>query len=218
MQYVNREQAGSVLANYLKRYANKANALVLALPRGGVPVAYKISSTLNLPLDVFIVRKIGVPGYKELAMGAVAAGPTTVFNEHIIKEFNVTQEEIERVIQYEMQELKRREITYRNNHTFPSVKGKSIILVDDGMATGATMRVAITALKKLQAKEIIVAIPVASREAVEQIKQFATEVICPLMPEDFHAVGGYYENFPQTEDEEVKYLLTQSRQVKNPHA
>lgn len=218
MQYINREQAGKVLANYLKAYANKAEVLVLALPRGGVPVAYEISSTLNVPLDVFIVRKIGVPGYKELAVGALAAGPTIVFNEHIIKEFNVTQDEIDRVIQQEMQELKRREMAYRNNHTLPSIKGKTIILVDDGMATGATMRVAITVLKKLQAKDIIVAIPVAAQEAIKQIKQCATEVICPLVPDNFHAVGGYYENFPQTEDEEVTYLLKRSRQVKSPHA
>lgn len=210
-KYTDRQAAGQLLAKELKDYANRKDVMVLALPRGGVPVAFEIAKTLHLPLDVFIVRKLGVPGHRELAMGAIATGGSQVFNPHIIKSMNVSQEEIQTVIHKEQQELKRREAAYRGNATHPSLQDKTIILVDDGIATGATLRAAILALKHMHAAVIVVAVPVAEKKLCETMQTLVDRFICPLRPTDFYAVGAWYDDFSQTEDEEVRALLEQAR-------
>lgn len=210
-RYADRREAGKILAQELKQYANRHDTLVLALPRGGVPVAFEVATLLHAPLDVFIVRKLGVPGQHELAMGAIAMGNTQVFNPDIIKELNVAQHEIQAVIAYEQQELKRREALYRGHHAFPPLTNKILILVDDGIATGATMRVAIKALRQLNPAKIIVSVPVAHKQMVEKIRPLVDEFICPLMPTEFYAVGAWYDDFSQTEDNEVYALLKEAK-------
>lgn len=211
-KYLNRENAGKILAQHLAHYANQNNVLILALPRGGVPVAYQVAKALNAPLDVFIVRKLGVPGYVELAMGAIAFGNTVVYNEDIIESLGVSQTDIESVIDQEKEELQRREKAYRGNQDYPKINDKTIILVDDGIATGATIRVAIQALKKLQAKKIVVAVPVAQKDVYAELVASVDEVVCPLQPANLHAVGVWFEDFSQTEDEEVSDLLKKARE------
>ena len=207
MKYQNRYEAGKILAEHLHAYANNANVIVLALPRGGVPVAYEIAEALHAPLDVFVVRKLGVPGHKELAMGAIASGNAHVFNEDIIRELQISLEEIRTVMRNEQDELNRRESLYRQNKPFPSLLDKIVILVDDGIATGATIRVAINALKKLQPAKLILAVPVAQKSLSTQLRQKVDEYICPLEPSDLNAVGAWYDDFSQTEDDEVHTLL-----------
>lgn len=206
-KFLNREEAGKVLADHLMNYANKPDVIVLGLPRGGVPVANQIAKRLKAPLDVFIVRKLGVPGHSELAMGAIAMDNVTIFNQEIINSLNVSDEEIKRVIETERSELKRRELSYRGHKSFPAIKDKTVILVDDGIATGATMRAAIMALKQLQPKKMIVAVPVAEAEMHKQMLTLVDEFICPLQVKDFFAVGNWYQTFDQTTDEEVHQLL-----------
>lgn len=206
-KFIDRHEAGKVLAEQLKQYAKKDDTLVLALPRGGVPVAYEIAKILSLPLDVFIVRKLGVPGHEELAMGAIATGGITVFNDEIVHGLNIPKYAIDQVIQSEKQELQRRDSTYRNNKPFPSLEGKTIILVDDGIATGATMRAAIKALRQQNPASIIIAVPVAAFSTCEEMAKLVDKIVCPLMPHEFYAVGSWYENFFQTSDEEVFDLL-----------
>ncbi len=209
-KYQDRQEAGKMLANELKAYANRQDVIVLALPRGGVPVGFEIARALNVPLDVFIVRKLGVPGHSELAMGAISTGDTYIFNEDIIGELRISKSAIEAVIEDEQKELKRREIAYRGNHTFPSVKDKTIILVDDGIATGATIRAAIKALRKLEPASIVVAVPVAEKTMCDKIQTLVDRLVCPLRPIHFYAVGAWYYNFSQTEDDEVYHLLHES--------
>lgn len=211
MKYLNHNHAGVVLAELLKKYNRRKNTIVLALPRGGVPVAYEIAMKLCLELDVVIVRKLGVPGHEELAMGALASGGTVVFNDEIINYLQIQKSSIDRVILSEQEELTRREHLYRGNKPFPHLAGKTIILVDDGIATGSTMKAAIMALQKKQPKEIIVAVPVAARSTCDEMSGLVKTLICPLQPVDFHAVGLWYDNFSQTSDEEVIELLEQSR-------
>lgn len=206
-QYSDRIQAGIVLATHLKKYDHAANTIVLGLPRGGVPVAYEVAHKLSLPLDVFIVRKLGVPGHEELAMGALASGNTLFFNEQILKLLQISKEAINNVIANEQIELERREQAYRRGRPFPDLKGKTIILVDDGIATGATMNAAIDSLRKQQPEKIIVAVPVASLSTCKELKQRVYELICPIKPIDFHAVGLWYQDFSQTSDQEVTDLL-----------
>lgn len=209
--YHNREDAGKTLAQQLSAYANHNDVLVLALPRGGVPVAFQVAKALHAPLDVFIVRKLGVPGHSELAMGAIAMGGAQVLNQDIIHELGIDQEKIQKVKDQEQQELKRREVTYRGNHTFPPLKDKIVILVDDGIATGASMRAAIMALRQLHPLKIIAAVPVADDNLCNKMRSLVDELICPLRPTQFYAVGAWYEDFSQTEDEEVHALLKEAR-------
>ncbi len=208
--YRNRQEAGKMLANKLKQYAYQPDVIVLALPRGGVPVAYEIATALSVPLDIFIVRKLGVPGHEELAMGAMAMDGTIIFNEAILQELRISQTDIAQVTQMEKKELQRRELAYRGQRPFPVLQGKTIILVDDGIATGATMRAAITALRKQQPQKMIVAVPVADLSIYMEIGTLVDEIVAPLKPEYFHAVGAWYEDFAQTTDAEVHALLAKS--------
>ena len=210
-KYTDRTQAGIKLAEQLKEHANLANVIVLALPRGGVPVAYEIAKALAIPLDVLIVRKLGTPGHKELAIGAIASGGATVFNEEIINTLHIEQSAIDAVLQSEQKELARREHLYRGNRPFPTLLNKTIILVDDGIATGATMYAAIKALHSQNPANIIIAVPVAARSTYKKIASLVDKMVCPLQPIDFNAVGLWYEDFPQTSDDEVIALLAQSK-------
>jgi len=210
-KYRNRQAAGKILATELKAYVKRNDVIVLALPRGGVPVAFEIAKALHAPLDVFIVRKLGVPGHSELAMGAIAMVDTYVFNEDIIADLRIPKTAIEAVIGEEKEELARRESKYRGHHTFPSLKGKTVILVDDGIATGATMRAGINALKRLMPASIIVAVPVAEKSMCDVMQALVDRFICPLRPVHFYAVGAWYDDFSQTEDEEVYSLLDEAK-------
>ena len=207
MNYVDRYQAGRVLADVLMDYANRKDTIVLGLPRGGVPVAYEIASKLKLPLDIFIVRKLGVPGHEELAMGAIASGGTVVFNEETVRTLHIRQDAIDEILNSEREELARRERVYRGNQPFPALKDKTIILVDDGIATGYTIRAAIAALKEKNPAKIIVAVPVAARSTCDELAPLVTAMICPRQPINFYAVGLWYDDFSQTTDEEVIELL-----------
>lgn len=205
--FQNRFDAGERLARQLQSYRNDPNTLILALPRGGVPVAYAIAKALQLPLDVLVVRKLGAPFQEELAMGAVASGDVIFFNDDLIADLDVSEAEITRVIDAQTAELSRREKKYRQDRAFPIVREKNIILVDDGIATGATMHAAIIALRKLLAKKIIMAIPVAPRPTLTHLSTLVDAVVC-LHPADvFYGVGAFYEDFSQTTDEEVIALL-----------
>jgi predicted phosphoribosyltransferase len=209
MNYDDRYQAGRVLVDSLKNYAKRTDVIVLALPRGGVPVGYEIAHKLSLPLDIFIVRKLGVPGHEELAMGAIASGGITVLNEEIVNLLHISTEAIDRIQKSEQEELLRREQVYRGNRPSPDLLGKTIILVDDGIATGYTMRAAIAALKQKKPAKLIVAIPVAARSTCDEIAPLVDEIICPMRPVNFYAVGLWYNDFSQTTDEEVMQLLQQ---------
>ncbi|MEW6128340.1 MAG: phosphoribosyltransferase [Acidobacteriota bacterium] len=202
-----RTEAGRLLAEKLMAYANRQDVVVLALPRGGVPVAYEIARKLNAPLDVFVVRKLGLPGQEELAMGAIASGGVRVLNEEVVKASGVSNQEIAAVEAEEQKELARREQLYRSGRPAPDVSGRTVILVDNGIATGTTILAALAALKKLQPARIVVAAAVAPRSAYEALQAGADEVICLLTPEIFYAISLWYENFAQTTDEEVRLLL-----------
>jgi erythromycin esterase-like protein/predicted phosphoribosyltransferase len=204
-----RREAGRRLAEKLAAYANRPDVLVLALPRGGVPVGYEVARALSAPLDVFVVRKLGVPGYEELAMGAVATGGVRVLNDQLVERLGIPESLIDAVAARERQELARRERLYRGNRPPPDVRGRTVILVDDGLATGATMYAAIEALRQQDPARIVVAVPMASPETCEEMKTKADEVICAITPEPFHAVGRWYRDFSQTTDEEVGVLLAQ---------
>ncbi len=202
-----RRDAGRLLADKLAAYANRPDVIVLALPRGGVPVAYEVARRLVAPLDVFVVRKLGVPGYEELAMGAVATGGVRVLNDQLVESLGIPDQMIDAVLSREQQELARRERLYRGGRPPPDVGGRTAILVDDGLATGATMFAAIEALRKQNPARIVVAVPTASPDTCEEMKRKADEVICAITPEPFHAVGRWYRDFSQTTDEEVAGLL-----------
>lgn len=210
-KFSNRYEAGKILAVQLKDYANKPNVIVLALPRGGVPVGYEIAKALALPLDVFIVRKLGVPGHEELAMGAIATGGTTIFNEEIIDDLHISQSAIDLILQSEQEELKRREINYRDNRPLPNLQGKTVILVDDGIATGATMRAAIKAVLQQKPTDVILAVPVAALSTYNEMTGLVDKIVCSLKPLNFYAVGLWYDDFSQTTDSEVSDLLKASQ-------
>ena len=206
-RFGDRREAGRLLAAKLGAYANRPDVVVLALPRGGVPVAYEVTCALRASLDVFVVRKLGVPGYEELAMGAVATGGGRVLNDQIVRGLRIPEYVIDRVEAEEREELGRRERAYRGGRPPLQVSGRTAILVDDGLATGATMRAAVKALRQLQPERIIVAVPTASPETCQELKAEVDEVVCAITPEPFHAVGYWYEDFTQTTDQEVSELL-----------
>jgi len=203
-----RIDAGRQLAALLVKYADRSDAIVLGLPRGGVPVAFEVAEALHLPLDVFIVRKIGVPGHEELAMGAIASGSVRVLNEEVIRQLRIPRDTIDAVSAYEAEEILRRERVYRDDLPPPLVAGRTVILVDDGLATGSTMKAAIAALRKRGAARIVVAVPVAPLSSCEEFRRIADEMVCVKAPEDFHAVSMWYDHFLQTTDEEVRDLMT----------
>jgi predicted phosphoribosyltransferase len=209
-RFRDRREAGRLLAQKLTGYANRRDVLVLALPRGGVPVAYEVAQALGAPLDVFVVRKLGVPGYEELAMGAVATGGVRVLNDQVVSALRVPDYVIDAVAAWEQQELARRERVYRDDRPPPDVRGRTVILVDDGLATGATMQAAIRALRAQGPARIVVAVPTASPDICEQFKKEVDEVVCAITPEPFHAVGLWYEDFSPTTDDEVRDLLARA--------
>lgn len=212
MPFQNRIEAGQLLARRLSRYANRPDVLVLALPRGGVPVGYAVARALNLPLDVFVVRKLGVPGHEELAMGAIASGGTRVLNKEVVVGLGIPDEIIDAVTAREVQELNRRDRAYRGTRPAPEVQGRTIILVDDGIATGSTMRAAVEALRRLKASRIVMAAPTVALSTAGELRPVADELVAVMTPADFVGVGQWYVDFSQTEDEEVRELLGKSLQ------
>ncbi|WP_207387340.1 phosphoribosyltransferase [Legionella rowbothamii] len=209
VNYANRQQAGQVLADLLwDDYALKENSLILALPRGGVPVAYEIAIKLSLPMDIFIVRKLGVPEHEEYALGAIASGGVIFFNEELVHGLHINSTAINEVLQKEEQELERRDKVYLGNKSPLQLTGKNVILVDDGIATGYTMRAAIVAVKQKNPAELIVAVPVAARSTCAEMASLVNKIICPLQPANLYTVGLWYDDFSQTSDEEVMHLMT----------
>src|SRR5213082_3189496 len=206
--FPDRAEAGRLLGLKLAQYAGRDDVIVLGLPRGGVPVAYEVAQALHLPLDVFIVRKLGVPGFEELAAGAIASGGVRVLNEDVMRAIPHADQAIEAVTAREKAELQRREQSYREGRPAPELRDRIAILVDDGLATGATMRAAVKALRKRGAAKILVAVPVGPPDTCHEIEEQTDETICLSTPEFFQAVGQYYEDFSQTTDEDVRQLLT----------
>jgi len=211
MLFANRREAGRILASLLMRYADRDDVLVLALPRGGVPVGFEVAQALRAPLDVFIVRKLGVPGHDELAMGAIATGGVRVLNDDVVISLELEPEVIDAVAAREEKELARRERIYRGARPAPDVRGRTVIVVDDGLATGSTMRAAVAALRKQGPARIVVAVPVAAPETCKEFKTEVDEAVCAATPRMFNGVGRWYEDFSQTTDEEVHELLAQAR-------
>jgi predicted phosphoribosyltransferase len=212
MIFRDRVEAGRFLATKLTEYAGRDDVVVLALPRGGIPVAYEVATQLNLPLDIFLVRKLGVPGHEELAMGAIASGEIRVLNEDIVKDLGIRKEIIDAVAAREQLELDRRERFYHQGITPIDIQNQTVILIDDGLATGATMRAAAEALKQLNVKEIVVAVPIAAESTCREFKKEVDKIVCAVTPEPFYGVGYWYADFSQTTDEEVIYLLKKSRE------
>ena len=210
--FPNRAEAGRLLAEKLVKYAGRDDVIVLGLPRGGVPVAFEVAQRLGAPFDVFIVRKLGVPGFEELAAGAIASGGVRVLNEDVTRAIPHADEMIEAVTVRETAELERREQIYREGRPSPELRDRTVILVDDGLATGATMRAAVKALRQRGVAQIVVAVPVGPPDTCREIEQEADETICLSTPPFFQAVGQYYEDFSQTSDEDVRELLSQAAQ------
>jgi putative phosphoribosyl transferase len=206
-RFQDRFQAGRQLAAALHRYARHPNLLVLALPRGGVPVGYEVARLLDAPLDVMLVRKLGVPGHEELAMGAIASGGVRVLSDDVIRAFGIPGQVVDRVAAAEEEELHRRERLYRGERPPPDVKGRTVILVDDGLATGSTMRAAAAALRVQHPEQLVVAVPVAPLETCASLRSEVDDVVCARVPEPFLAVGNWYDDFSQTTDAEVRHLL-----------
>lgn len=202
-----RAEAGRVLAAKLEKYAGRTDVIVLGLPRGGVPVAYEVAQQLGVPLDVFIVRKLGVPGFEELAAGAIASGGVRVLNDDVVRALPHADAIIESITARETAELERREQSYRDGRPAPELRDRTVILVDDGLATGATMRAAVAALRQRGAAKIVVAVPVGAPETCRELEQLVDETVCAITPEFFQAVGQYYQDFSQTTDDEVRELL-----------
>ena len=205
-----------VLADRLRQFAGNGNVVVLALPRGGVPVGYEVARALAAPLDVFVVRKLGLPGHPEYAMGAIASGGVRVLNEEVLESFAVPHTAIDAVTSTEQLELERRERAYRDGRPPVTIAGRIVILVDDGLATGSTMRAAVLAVRRLRPARVVVAVPVGAWETCEALGEVADEVVCPFIPEPFRAVGLWYADFCQTTDEEVRRLLAQANRAIKP--
>lgn len=206
-----RSQAGRVLAKALRRYANRPDVWVLGLPRGGIPVAYEVARSLHAPLDVLVVRKLGVPGHEEYAMGAIASGGERVLDDSVVQALGISKAAIESVVRCEQHELERRERLYRGARPLPELRGRCVVLVDDGLATGSTMRVAVKALRSQQPARIVVAVPTAAVETCECMRSVADEVVCARTPRPFHSVGQWYVDFSQTSDTQVHDLLARAR-------
>lgn len=205
-----RRDAGKKLAQKLSAYASRSDVVVLALPRGGVPVAYEVAHALNAPLDIFIVRKLGVPGRDELAFGAIASGGIRVLNGDVIRLLSIPEEVINFVAKRELEEMKRRENLYRGERRSPEILNHTVILIDDGLATGASMRAAVAGLRTLQPDRIVVAVPIAAPEACDALRTEVDEIVCAVTPEPFYGVGRWYEDFSQITDEEVRMLLQEA--------
>jgi putative phosphoribosyl transferase len=210
MLFRDRREAGRLLARRLVAYSGRLDVVVLALPRGGVPVAHEIAQALGVPLDIFLVRKLGVPGYEELAMGAIATSGATVLDPEIVRAYGVTDEDIRRVTANERQELSRRERVYRGDRPPLDLAARTLILVDDGLATGSSMRAALAALEPLPAARVVVAVPVAPRATAIALEDAVDEFVCLAAPEPFFAVGDFYEDFRQVTDAEVREALEAS--------
>lgn len=211
-----RVDAGRTLAHLLSAWAGRTDVIVLGLPRGGVPVAFEIARELQAPLDVFLVRKLGVPGHEELAMGAIATGGVRVLNPDVVGPLGIPDHAIERVTQQQQEELRRREVAYRGTRPVPDVRGKTVILVDDGLATGSTMRAAISALRQQGPERIIGASPVGAPSVCAELDRLVDRMICATMPEPFHAVGLWYDDFSETSDDEVRELLARAESFAPP--
>jgi predicted phosphoribosyltransferase len=207
MRFRDRIEAGRVLAGLLRRYARDPNVIVLALPRGGVPVAFEVARELDAPLDVFLVRKLGMPGHEEYAIGAIASGGVRVINEEAVQAFRITDIELSAVTAEEAAELERRERRYRGDRPPPRIAGRTVILVDDGLATGYSMRAAVAALRQQGPARIVIAVPVAAPETCRELGAEVDDIVCAITPEPFQAVGLWYVDFEQTSDEEVHDLL-----------
>jgi predicted phosphoribosyltransferase len=207
LPFRDRAQAGQLLSHKLKAYADGADVLILALPRGGVPVAREVARSLHVPLDVFLVRKLGAPGQEELAMGAIASGGVRVLNDEVVEALGISSRVIDLVTARELGELARREHLYRDGHPAPAVAGKTVILVDDGLATGSTMRAAVAALRQAKPKRIVVAVPIAATRTCEELAEEVDEIVCYHTSEPFYSVGFWYEDFSQTSDEEIREIL-----------
>lgn len=214
--YQDRRDAGKRLAALLTRYANRPGVIVLALPRGGVPVGFEVARSLKAPLDAFVVRKLGVPGHEELAMGAVATGGVVILNDSVVLGMGIPERVIMGVLAREEQEMERRERQYRGERPPPALDGRTVILVDDGLATGSTMRAAVRALREQNPTAIVVAVPVAASQTCEEFRSIADEIVCAATPEPFYAVGLWYADFTPTTDEEVSALLAEAR-ASNSH-
>jgi len=217
-RFQNRTDAGHQLAGALARYAGRNDVVVLGLPRGGVPVAYEIAGALDAPLDVFIVRKLGLPGHEEFGIGAIASGGTRVVNESVLQAYGVDAETLDRITTSELRELERRERLYRDGRPFPALDDRIVILVDDGLATGSTMRAAVAALREKHPREIVIAVPVGARETCSAMTPMADEVVCLETPDPFYAVGLWYVDFEQTDDDEVHELLRRAAARSAPPA
>lgn len=209
-----RADAGKKLAKKLSEYANRSDVIILALPRGGVPVAFEVAKELNVKMDVFIVRKLGVPGNEELAMGAIASDNIRVLNEDVIRSFQIPQSVIDEVAVNELRELERRERLYRGNRPKPDISGSTVILIDDGLATGATMRAAAAAVKTKNPAKIVIAVPTAASDTCSAFENEVDKTICVATPEPFYGVGAWYEDFSQTTDKEVCELLNKAAKIK----
>jgi len=215
MIFANRTEAGQKLALRLRKYANRDDVIVLAAPRGGVPTAFEVATNLKVPLDVFVLRKLGVPGHEELAFGAIASGGVRVLDRSTVEGLGVTGLDIERVTRAEERELERRERAYRDGRPLLDVRGMTVILIDDGIATGSSMRAAIRALRQMKPARIVIAVPVAPPSACNRLRVEVDELVCLEMPEPFYGVGRFYDDFSQVSDEEVKELLdSASRQLR----
>jgi putative phosphoribosyl transferase len=206
-----RIEAGQLLARELRRYANEANVIVLGLPRGGVPVAFEVAKALRAPLDVFIVRKLGTPGHRELAMGAIATGGVRVLNREVVAGLGIPMKVIDAVTAEEERELKRRELAYRGSYSEPEVRGKTVILIDDGIATGSTMRAGVRALRAQHPARLIVAVPTVAGSTYRQLRPEVDELVALMTPEPFFGVGQWYQDFSQTSDAEVTDLIERAR-------
>jgi putative phosphoribosyl transferase len=216
-RFKSRHDAGKLLAQHLNTYAQRKDVLVLALPRGGVPVGYSIATTLQLPLDILSVRKLGMPGHEEFALGAIASGGARFIQDDVKRQYAISDRVVDALVKVQLAELERREKLYRGSVSFPELKERIVILVDDGLATGSTMKVAAMAVRQYLPAKVIVAVPVGAEESINKLREDVDEIICLAMPKPFYAVGNWYENFEQTSDEEVIHLLSDAAQKLKEH-